>query len=282
MVWGKAASRLAYTLLRRLPPECRVLLVGDPYQLPPIGFGLVFSALADDSAVPKVELTRIHRQAETTGIPALSRRIREGVVPDLPAFTGVGLGVSFQPCRPEDAQAMVIEALGALGGIGETQVLSPIKRGLAGTMGINVALHVLRSTGKAVWSGLATGDPVIHLENDYEDMVFNGTLGMVEEALPDGVPITWDGHDRPLTYRQDRREALDLAYAISVHKAQGSQFRRVIIPIFPSRLLDRTLIYTALTRATEQVVLVGALEALEAAVAAPPAHHRRRTCMGVA
>ena len=273
---------LAYTLLRRLPPECRVLLVGDPYQLPPIGFGLVFSALADDPAVPKVELTRIHRQAETTGIPTLSRRIREGEVPDLPAFAGLGPGVSFQACSPEDAQAMVIEALGALGGIGETQVLSPIKLGPAGTMGINLALHALRSTGKPVWSGLATGDPVIHLENDYEDLVFNGTLGRVEEVLPDGVRILWDGHDRPMTYRQDRREALDLAYAISVHKAQGSQFRRVIIPVFPSRLLDRTLIYTALTRATEQVVLVGDRAALEAGVKAPPAHHRRRTGMGVA
>jgi exodeoxyribonuclease V alpha subunit len=273
---------LAYTLLRRLPPATRVMLVGDPYQLPPIGFGLIFSALADDPAVPKVELTRIHRQAETTGIPTLSRLVREGAMPELPAFAGVGPGVSFLPCHPQDTQAVVIEILGALGGSGETQVLSAIKRGPAGTHGINAAVHILRAAGKPVWMDLATGDPVIHLENDYEDMVFNGTLGMVEEALPDGARILWDGHDRPMAYRQERREALDLAYAISVHKAQGSQFRRVIIPIFPSRLLDRTLIYTALTRATEQVVVVGDLEALETAVAAPPAHHRRRTGMGVA
>ena len=271
---------LAYTLLRRLPLETRVLLVGDPYQLPPIGFGLVFSVLAEDSAVPKVELTRIHRQAETTGIPTLSRLIRQGVVPNLPCFAGLGPGFSFLASGPEEAQAVIIEVLGALGGIGETQVLSPIKRGPAGTQSINAALHDLRSTGKAAWSGLAVGDPVIHLENDYEDMVFNGTLGRVEEALPDGVRILWDGHERLLTYRQDRRDALDLAYAISVHKAQGSQFRRVVIPIFPSRLLDRTLIYTALTRATEQVVLVGDRAALELAVAAPPAPHRRRTGMG--
>jgi len=202
-------------------------------------------------------------------------------VPNLPAFAGAGPGVSFLPCHMEDTQAVVIETLGALGGIAETKVLSPLKRGPAGTIGINAALHILRSTRKSVWSGLATGDPMIHLENDYEDMVFNGTLGMVEEALPDGARILWDGHDQPLTYRQDRREALDLAYAISVHKAQGSQFRRVIIPIFASRILDRTMIYTALTRATEQVVLVGDRDALEASVTALPAHHRRRTGMGV-
>ena len=177
---------------------------------------------------------------------------------------------------------MVIETLGALGGIDETQVLSPIKRGPAGVQGINAALHAVRSTGKFTWSGLATGDPVVHLVNDYEGMVFNGTLGKVEEALQDGVRILWDGHDRSLTYSQDRREELDLAYAISVHKAQGSQFRRVIIPIFRSRLLDRTLVYTALTRATEQVVFLGDHAALLAAVAAPPAPNPRRTGMGMA
>lgn len=269
-----------YTLLRRLPSETRVLLVGDPHQLPPIGFGLVFGALVGDRSVPQVELTRIHRAAEATGIPGISRAIRKGALQHLPAFTGAAQGVSFLPCRPEDAQGVVIETLGALGGIGDTQVLSPLKRGPAGTQAINAALHALRSTGKPVWSGLAEGDPVIHLENDYEAMVFNGTLGTVAEVLSDGVQVRWDGHDRPMTFREDRREALSLAYAISVHKAQGSQFRRVVIPVFPSRLLDRTLVYTALTRAQEQVVLVGDWDTLEAAVTAPPAPNRRRTGMG--
>jgi hypothetical protein len=118
---------------------------------------------------------------------------------------------------------------------------------------------------------LALGDPVIHLENDYEALVFNGTLGVVVEVLPDGIQVQWDGHDRPMDFREDRRYALDLAYAISVHKAQGSQFRRVVIPVFPNRLLDRTLVYTALTRAQEQVVLVGDRDAMEAA---EPAAHR--------
>jgi hypothetical protein len=106
-----------------------------------------------------------------------------------------------------------------------------------------------------------------------------GTLGTVAEVQPDSVRVQWDGHDRTMAYQEDRREALDLAYAISIHKAQGSQFRRVVIPIFPSRLLDRTLVYTALTRAQEQVVLVGDWSALEAAVTAPPAPHRRLTGM---
>ncbi|MCM2250619.1 MAG: ATP-dependent RecD-like DNA helicase [Geothrix sp.] len=270
---------LAYTLLRRLPSECRVLLVGDPYQLPPIGMGVVFSALAEDPSVPKVELTQIHRQAATTGIPAVARRIRAGEVPELPAFTGLGQGISFLACRPEEAQGHIIETLGLFGGIKETQILSPIRRGPAGITAINAAMHGLCATGKATWSGLATGDPVIHLENDYDALVWNGSLGVVTEALADGARILWDDHEKGITYREDRREALDLGYAISVHKAQGSQFKRVVVPVFPSRILDRTLIYTALTRATEQVVFIGDRSALETAVAAPPAPHRRRTGM---
>ncbi|MDE3245116.1 MAG: AAA family ATPase [Acidobacteriota bacterium] len=271
---------LAYTLLRRLPEDCRILLVGDPFQLPPIGIGVVFSALAEDDTVPKVELTRIHRQAAETGIPGVARRVRHGEVPSLPTFQGVKPGITFLECRPEEAQGLLIETLAELSGIGETQVLSPVKRGPAGIVAINASLHALRATGKPDWFGFAPDDPVIHLENDYEDLVWNGTLGRVVEALPDGVRVLWDGHERPLTYREDRREALDLAYAISVHKAQGSQFRRVIVPVFPNRLLDRTLVYTALTRATEQVVFVGDPAALAQAVAAPPAPHRRLTGMG--
>ena len=155
--------------------------------------------------------------------------------------------MTFLGCRPGDAQAIVVEVLGTLGDPVGTQVLAPTKRGPAGIHGINATLHLLRSTGKAVWSGFAPGDPVLFLENDYEDMVFNGSLGQVEEALTDGIRVRWDGHDHPIIYRQDRRDALDLAYAISVHKAQGSQFRTVVIPVFPSHILDRTLQYTALT-----------------------------------
>jgi len=270
---------LAYTLFRHLPPETRLLMVGDPYQLPPIGFGLVFGALVNDPSIPKVELTRIHRQAQSTGIPSVARQIRDGKLPSLPPFSGPGPGVSFIHCRVEEAQATIIETLGALGS--ETQLLSPIKRGLAGTEAINTSIHALRSTGQT-WSGLGLGDPVIHLENDYESLVFNGTLGTVSEVLADGVQIQWDGHDHPMTFRESRREALALAYAISIHKAQGSQFRRVVIPIFTNRLLDRTLVYTALTRAEEQVVFLGDWCALEAAVKAQPAPEQRRTGMMLA
>jgi exodeoxyribonuclease V alpha subunit len=272
---------LAYSLLRRLPPDCRVLLVGDPYQLPPIGMGVVFSALAVDGEVPKVELSQVHRQASETGIPAIAAGMRRGQVLDMPTFNGLGKGVSFLPCRLSEAQSLTIEILGELGGPGECQILCPVKSGPAGIHSINAALHLLRATGKAAWCGFAEEDPVIHLENDYENLVWNGTLGVVKEVLPGEIRVLWDGHDQCINYHGTDLQNLDLAYAISVHKAQGSQFRRVVIPIFPSRLLDRTLVYTAMTRATEQVIMVGDQGALEAAVAALPAPLRRSTGMGV-
>jgi exodeoxyribonuclease V alpha subunit len=181
--------------------------------------GAVFSALAEDGTVTNVELTQVHCQAATTRIPTVARRIRAGEVPVLPSFTGLGPGISFLACRPEEAQGHIIEMLGLLGGIKETQLLSPIRRSPAGITTINAAMHRLSATGKATWSGLAMGDPVIHLENEYEALVWNGSLGMVEEALPDGVQIQWDDHEKAVAYREDRREALDLANAISVYKA---------------------------------------------------------------
>jgi exodeoxyribonuclease V alpha subunit len=136
--------------------------------------------------------------------------------------------------------------------------------------------------GRDEWQGYAVDDPVIWLENDYDRKIWNGTLGGVQAAGPTSLFVLWDGHDKPMDMGLSDLDSLDLAYAISVHKAQGSQFRRVIVPVFKNRLLERTLIYTALTRATEQVVFIGDADALRQAVEAPPAPHRRKHGLGLA
>jgi exodeoxyribonuclease V alpha subunit len=271
---------LMYSLLRVVPEDARILLVGDPYQLPPIGMGLVFSVYCEDDRAPKVQLTQVHRQARETGIPILAAQIRNGEMPTLGVPSGPGMGISFIPCSPAEAQAEAIEVLGSLGGPGGTQILGAIKNGPTGINVINTALHNLRATGKDTWEGFAVDDPVIYLENDYDRRIWNGTLGMVQAAGPAGISVLWDGHDKGMSMDRGDLENMDLAYAISVHKAQGSQFRRVIVPVFKSRLLDRTLIYTALTRATEQVVFFGDEDALKQAVEAPPAPHRRNHGLG--
>jgi exodeoxyribonuclease V alpha subunit len=271
---------LMYSLLRVIPEDARILLVGDPAQLPPIGMGLVFSVYCEDDRAPKVELTQVHRQAKETGIPILAAQIRRGEMPALGVPSGPGKGIFFIPCSGDEAQEEAIELLGSLGGPGDTQILGAIKSGPAGINVINTALHHLRASGKETWEGFAVDDPVLYLENDYDRKIWNGSLGVVQAAGPLSLSVLWDGHDRGMSMNRGDLENMDLAYAISVHKAQGSQFRRVLVPVFKSRLLDRTLIYTALTRATEQVVFFGDADVLKKAVEAPPAPHRRKHGLG--
>jgi exodeoxyribonuclease V alpha subunit len=273
---------LAYSLMRAIPEDARLLMVGDPYQLPPIGMGLVFSVYAADDRIPKVELMQVHRQAKETGIPQIAAQIRMGTRPGLNPYEGAKAGISFLPCTIAEAQAQVIELVSELGGPSEVQILSPIKNGPSGIKAINAALHRLRTMGRDEWQGYAVDDPVIWLENDYDRKIWNGTLGGVQAAGPTSLFVLWDGHDKPMDMGLSDLDSLDLAYAISVHKAQGSQFRRVIVPVFKNRLLERTLIYTALTRATEQVVFIGDADALRQAVEAPPAPHRRKHGLGLA
>jgi len=210
----------------------------------------------------------------------LAGQIREGEMPNLASYSGSGTGISFLECSEGEALGQIIEVLGALG-MEETQILGAVKRGPTGIRAINEALFRLRSVGKPTWQGFAPGDPVIFLQNDYERLIFNGSLGEVTSVGTASLSVLWDGHEKQMEMVMQDLENMDLAYAISIHKAQGSQFQRVVVPVFPSRLLDRTLIYTAITRAVEQVVILGDKKVLAEALAAPPAPRRRRHGLSV-
>jgi exodeoxyribonuclease V alpha subunit len=285
---------LAYRIGRRLPDGVKLVLVGDPFQLPPIGPGLILHLLAASPAVHSVTLTRVYRQTGESGIPTVSKSLRDGVWPRLPRYAGPDVGVSFRAATEDDMEACiagVYDELGTATDGGDVQILCATKAERAwGTAGINRALHDVYGTGPEVIgeedgqpydTGIAVGDPVIFTRNDWEREIFNGSLGRVVAvpAAPQSggavCEVDFEGRVIPLT--NDDLDSLDLAYAITVHKAQGSQFRRVIIPVRRSRLLDRTLIYTAVTRGVEQVVLVGDEAAARAAVEAPPAAHERTT-----
>ena len=270
---------LMYSIVRALPARARLLLVGDPYQLPPIGFGLVFQVLAASPNVPRVELVEVHRQARSSGIPQVAREIRHGIVPPLSAFAGVSAGVSFVETGGAAAVDDILGVLREWRGCDDVQVLGLTKGGASGIRNINAILHAMASATKPKleeW-GFAEGDPIIYLVNDYQKELWNGSLGRIETILmSDGgrsLLCFLDGARREIPEPEFHR--IDLAYAITVHKAQGSQFKRVIVPVFRNRLLDRTLIYTALTRGVEQVVFVGDRHAFEAAVTAPPHSHER-------
>jgi len=265
-----------YRILRAMPSSGRLLLVGDPAQLPPIGFGLTLHSLVQVAAVPKVELRTIRRQAAASGIPVAAAAVREGRLPNLGPFEPHAGGVSLVECRPDEVAERVVDAVAELGGVEAVRILSPLKAGPSGTVAMNAYFHRIMSSGRRA-AGLGrfvAGEPVVFLRNDYRRDLRNGSLGKVMAVEAEGsVLADFDGSEQHLSGRD--LEDLDHAYAITVHKAQGSGFGTVVVPIVASKLLDRSLIYTAITRAIDRVVLVGSTNVLSSAVEKPPFSMRR-------
>jgi exodeoxyribonuclease V alpha subunit len=261
------ASMLDLTSLWRIVRKLNgagLLLVGDPGQLPPIGFGLTLHALLEQPDLPSVHLDTVYRQDTSTGIPQVANLVRTGDVPDLPQWVLGATGVSFYPCRPDE----VVDVLKTIGrdlqhqGIApdDIQILSPIKQGPAGVLHINQTLHTQkqRHTNAPLLPGrsdIAVGDPVVWTKNNQERGLWNGSLGRILETDDRHTLASFDGVTYDLLHRDT--QDLDLAYALSVHRAQGSQWHTVLLPVFPSRIMSRALLYTAITRATHNVVLIG-------------------------
>lgn len=256
-----------FRILSSLPDHVHVVFVGDAAQLPPIGFGLVFHQLVKSDVIPRVELTEVHRQAAETGIPQVAASIRDFIVPDLPSYDGKSSGVSFIACDQKDILS-VLERLSIDWHGDEYQILAATRQGEAGIDKIN-SHFCYQNMGKQVASGrLKVNDPVIHLHNDYERNLMNGTLGHIVPFNGQGnidVKVAFEGVIHSFSIEKVL-EVVELAYAVSVHKAQGSQFGRVAVVVTKSRLLDHALVYTALTRGVEQVVFVGDRGAFEMAV----------------
>ncbi|MDP1594599.1 MAG: AAA family ATPase [Gallionella sp.] len=291
---------LMYRLLRHIPAGIRLILVGDPSQLPPIGPGLVLHALLGVASIAQVELKVVKRQSALSGIPQVAAAIRAHQEPTWTEYLGKpDSGVSFIPCAPERLEETVQRIYRDLGGNGSdfsVQILSITNTNLGGVKNINTALHALfQHEAELIYcyeskfgvvgtttlerEPMKVGDLVLYTENDYELGLRNGSLGKIIQALPvvkadDPCCVCdFDGAEYKLKTKQ--MYALKHAYSITVHKSQGSQFRRIIVPIRESRLLDQTLIYTAVTRGIDQVVLVGDVQAALTAIRAPASAARR-------
>ena len=295
-------------ICERLPSHVRILMVGDPNQLMPVGPGLVLHALATIPAVPKVELTLVKRHGAE--IAAAAFAIRNGVWPEISIIESAP--ISFIPCarrvnRASDT-AQITDAVlrHYLQDPKVTQILSSRRNGHDGTKNLNTICQSTMTGGAKpllVWSdeldshtytGFRLGDILLCTRNMWDWGLQNGSLGKlaeIEEAprilkSPDGNEIgfalAWadwdDGERRPIL--QSMLDDLELGYAITVHKAQGSQWHRVIVPITQNRLLDRTLVYTALTRAQCQVILLGDERAARKAVEDIPRAFLRNIALG--
>ncbi|MER9338149.1 ATP-dependent RecD-like DNA helicase [Mesorhizobium sp. M0293] len=256
-----------YRILFCLPENAPLLLVGDIAQLPPIGFGLTLHKLVECSLVPKSELTKILRADEATGIPKVSSAIRLGEVVSLPRYSAARLGCSLLPGEPDAIVDIIEDVLNDLQGE-DVQIVAASYAGPAGIDAINRRFHSANARGRPTFGQFAHGDPCIWTVNDYDRHLWNGSLGRVVRIGPDWLTAEFDGVAHNIG-RADL-DRIELAYCISVHKAQGSQFANVIMPVTPSFNFDRTMLYTGLTRAVSRVVLVGSKTVLARAISDQP------------
>ena len=274
---------LANQLLSNISSQTKLLIVGDADQLPSVSPGQVLADLLQIPTIPQTKLETIYRQSEESTIVTLASQIQKGILPA--DFTEKKADRSYFEARNEHIPPMIekIASAAIRSGIPaqDVQVLAPMYRGPAGIDQINNLMQNLINpvakdelTFEAPDCQYRQGDRVIHLVNDAESNVFNGDLGYISDLLPakytdskqDELTIDFDGNE--LVYQRSEWYKIRLAYAMSIHKSQGSEFPVVILPITKSshRMLQRNLIYTAITRAKSKLILLGEKAAFDYAV----------------
>ncbi len=274
---------LANQLLSNISSNTKLLLVGDAEQLPSVSPGQVLADLLQIPSIPQTKLEKIYRQSQDSTIVTLASQIQKGLLPA--DFTEKKADRSYFEARNEHIPPMIerITSAAIRSGIPaqDVQVLAPMYRGQAGIDQINSLMQNLinpvekdQLTFEAPDCQYRQGDRVIHLVNDAENNVFNGDLGYITDLLPakyteskqDELTINFDGNE--ISYQRSEWYKIRLAYAMSIHKSQGSEFPVVILPITRSshRMLQRNLVYTAITRAKSKLILLGEKVAFDYAV----------------
>ena len=271
---------LANQLFSNISSTSKILIVGDSDQLPSVSPGQVLADLLQIPSIPQTRLERIYRQSEESTIVTLASKIRQGILPA--DFTQKKADRSYFEIASNQIPATIEKILDAAIRSGiparDIQVLAPMYRGAAGIDAINQLMQELLNplqkgqiSFEASQFQYRSGDKVIHLVNDAEVNVFNGDLGYITDLIPakyteskqDEMMIDFDGNE--VVYPRNEWYKIRLAYAMSIHKSQGSEFPVVILPITSAskRMLERNLIYTAITRAKSKLILLGELQAFD-------------------
>ena len=270
-------TQLMYCLLRAIPGSARVIFVGDIHQLPSVGPGNVLKDMIDSEKIPVTMLKEIFRQAAGSKIITNAHRINEGAFPDIRNTPKS----DFYFISEEDPEKLLQTLLDLvtkrlpgrfkLHPYDDIQLLAPMRRGIIGTENLNIALQqALNKNTPTYISGrnFALGDKVMQIRNNYNKEVFNGDIGRVVKIDTDEHELLVKVDERIIPYDFTELDELVLAYAVSIHKYQGSECPCVVIPVHTThfKMLHRNLLYTGVTRGKRLVVLVGSKKALAIAV----------------
>ena len=268
---------LMNNLMKAVPVTMRLVLVGDIDQLPSVGAGNVLRDIIDSQKIPVVRLTRIFRQAQKSRIVMSAHAINQGRFPDM----SNGRDTDFFFMKEEDPERVAATVVRLVKerlprayreSPDRIQVLTPMQRGVVGAANLNLLLQqALNPSGPSLGRGGYTyrqGDRVMQLRNNYDKDVFNGDLGYIREVDTEDRMLTVDFDGRSVEYDVTELDELTLAYATTIHKAQGSEYPIVVMPVLMTHfvMLQRNLIYTGITRAKKICVLIGAMKALAYAV----------------
>ena len=268
---------LMNSLLKAVPSDMRLLLVGDVDQLPSVGAGNVLRDIIDSGVVPVVRLTRIFRQAQTSRIIMNAHAINEGRMPDI--RNGKQSDFFFMECEePEQIASTIVDLvshrLPKAYNVPRSsiQVLTPMQRSAIGANSLNMSIQQrVNPTGNGLTRAgfvFRKGDRVLQLKNDYTKEVFNGDIGLITAVNMEDRTLTVSFDGKAVEYESTELDELSLAYATTIHKSQGSEYPIVVIPVHFTNyvMLQRNLIYTAVTRAKKVCIVIGQKRALWYAV----------------
>ncbi|CAN5923065.1 ATP-dependent RecD-like DNA helicase [soil metagenome] len=283
-------AQLFKAVMAALRPGSQLVLVGDVDQLPSVGAGSVLSDVIASKAAVVIRLTEIFRQAAESKIVLSAHKINQGELPDLDTPAGAQTDFFFiSRDDPDAARATIIELISeriptrfGFDPVTEVQVLAPMHRGELGTSALNAALQEKLNPPVEGALELARGDrvfrrgdKVMQLKNDYDKNVFNGDIGVIAGIDSDKqLRVEFDG--KVASYERQELDQLIHAYAVSIHKSQGSEYPAVVIPLGTQHfmMLQRSLLYTAVTRGKRLVVIVGSKRAVQLAVRNADARQR--------